>query len=329
MQIQEARQLKKTLLESFNGRGTLIREEVFRPRTLFSFQEFVKQQDFFDREKREIVPPIGLGLSKKGEDWNVAVRIQERYKQSDVMNLVEEMREALGEKLDILFTGDVHKQLCIGDSVAHRDVTAGTLGGFVRKSSGSDTFLLSNNHVFADENRGQNGDEILHPSRSDGGSTGQNTIAHLSDFIALRENAENFVDVAIASIAEGTRFTPGDLGDLGQLAGVRKGLVNINEKVRKNGRTTKVTSGTVSAVEMDDVLVKYDTMTCSFGNQFEIKGDNKPFSKGGDSGALVVDSDNKAVALIFAGDGYKVSYANPIDVVLKELDLKLLHKGNS
>jgi hypothetical protein len=42
-----------------------------------------------------------------------------------------------------------HRPLKIGVSVGHVDVTAGTLGCFVREPEGEGTFILSNNHVLA------------------------------------------------------------------------------------------------------------------------------------------------------------------------------------
>jgi hypothetical protein len=48
-----------------------------------------------------------------------------------------------------------------GTSVGHYRITAGTFGCLVRR--GGDVFILSNNHVLADVNDGQEGDAILQP----------------------------------------------------------------------------------------------------------------------------------------------------------------------
>jgi hypothetical protein len=53
-------------------------------------------------------------------------------------------------------------------------------------------------------------------------------------------------------------------------------------------------------------------------------------SQGGDSGSLIVDADRKAVAILFAGgdlggsNGKGLTFANPIDAVLKALKIELL-----
>ena len=68
-----------------------------------------------------------------------------------------------------------------------------------------------------------------------------------------------------------------------------------------------------------------------FDGQIEIEGvGQRPFSDGGDSGSLIVDSRMKAVALLFAGsdiggaNDLGLTFANPIHRVLKDLNATLL-----
>lgn len=55
-----------------------------------------------------------------------------------------------------------------------------------------------------------------------------------------------------------------------------------------------------------------------------------PSAGGGDSGSLIVDAERKTVALLFAlsdlggSNGKGLTYANPIDAVLKVLKVELL-----
>lgn len=69
-----------------------------------------------------------------------------------------------------------------GCSIGHVDVTAGSLGCLVYR--GSEVFILSNNHVMANCNRGQRGDAILQPGKADGGTT-SDQIAVLEDFVPI------------------------------------------------------------------------------------------------------------------------------------------------
>jgi hypothetical protein len=64
------------------------------------------------------------------------------------------------------------------------------------------------------------------------------------------------------------------------------------------------------------------TLLATFDDQIEIEGDGPDaFCAGGDSGSLILDEDNRAVALLFAGtetggtNGSGVTYANPIATV--------------
>src|SRR5262249_14600573 len=65
------------------------------------------------------------------------------------------------------------RPLVAGISVAHHDVTAGTIAYFCRSLKlGDDAgkiYILSNNHVLANVNLGQNGDHVYQPGPADGG----------------------------------------------------------------------------------------------------------------------------------------------------------------
>ena len=100
-------------------------------------------------------------------------------------------------------------------------------------------------------------------------------------------------------------------------------------KVAKSGRTTGLTCGGVTAVDLD-VSVDYFSdcaetagyLTKVFTNQVGISGDR--LSDAGDSGALVVDTANaEPVGLFFAGGtdaaGVGQGIANPAPEVLNEL----------
>lgn len=74
----------------------------------------------------------------------------------------------------------------VGTSMGHYQITAGTLGGIVRDRTTGESFLLSNNHVFANSNDAQTGDSILQPAALDGGINPGDVVARLERFIPLR-----------------------------------------------------------------------------------------------------------------------------------------------
>jgi len=86
----------------------------------------------------------------------------------------------------------------IGASTGHPDITAGTIG--CRVTDGTNVYALSNNHVYANENRANIGDNVLQPGPYDGGENPGDAIGTLYDYepINFRGNARNKMDAAIA-----------------------------------------------------------------------------------------------------------------------------------
>ena len=109
------------------------------------------------------------------------------------------------------------------------------------------------------------------------------------------------------------------------MKGIGPPFIDEGETVYKVGRTTGATKGRVTAFDLDNVVVNYDLGNLRFDGQIEIEGTGtKPFSDGGDSGSLIVNSRFEAVALLFAGSDTggaqwrRPDLANPIHRVLKK-----------
>jgi hypothetical protein len=100
------------------------------------------------------------------------------------------------------------------------NITAGTLGGFVRDRDGGSILILSNNHVLANENRAKKGDHILQHGDIDGGQDPEHTVGELLRFVRLKKAGANLVDGAVASIDSGIEFDHRTLTGLGKLAGL-------------------------------------------------------------------------------------------------------------
>ena len=203
-----------------------------------------------------------------------------------------------------------------GISIGHFAISAGTLGCLV--TSGGEKFILSNNHVLANENRGAEGDPILQPGRFDGGKTDKDVLARLDTFVALDPDGTNIADAAIAQPFDERDVSPDILG-IGKLRGSKD--ASLDEKVMKGGRTTRVTRGTVVDVSAT-VRVGYATGSFVFTDQMIIKGERSSFSAGGDSGSAIVSYDGRALGLLFAGSPF-YTIANKMDNVQKALDVKV------
>jgi hypothetical protein len=197
-------------------------------------------------------------------------------------------------------------------------VMAGTFGALVKDAR--HTYILSNNHVLADEGLLPLRSPIFQPGLLDNGNPGTDQIAQLTRFIPLNPSVPNQVDCAIAAVASRASVSNAIL-QIGPPNGV--GDAQIDMTVQKFGRTTGYSAGQVSSVDTD-VAVQYQTGTFMFQGQIIVVGlDGQPFSGSGDSGSLIVERNtNLAVALLFAGSPTH-TIANHIADVLKALKVKL------
>lgn len=128
---------------------------------------------------------------------------------------------------------------------------------------------------------------------------------------------DNYVDAALARPVSDPNFNfTGEIIGIGQVSGTKAATLGM--RVRKSGRTTGYTEGTINLLNAT-VNVAYGTKTARFVGQI-ITG---PISQGGDSGSLIVDAvENKAVGLLFAGSNLSTIF-NPIDQVLDALKINI------
>lgn len=241
-----------------------------------------------------------------------------------------------------------------GVSLGHFRVTAGTLGCVVRDADTGRRLILSNNHVLAYSNEAREGDVILQPGLVDGGrfSRRRSPIARLQRFYPLEfelqqlrhaSNAErlagpaptltrtavprpirplhqhppiNQVDAAVARPIRNSLVMDRILG-IGKVAGTAAAALGV--KVRKSGRSTGLTAGEITVL---DVTLDVDYGSGRIG-RFENQIVTTAMAQAGDSGSLLVASDRpRAVGLLFAGSA-QVTVYNPIQVVLDALRVTL------
>ena len=232
------------------------------------------------------------------------------------------------------------------------DCCSGTLGALIQDSGGRQ-YLLSNNHVLARSDQAGIGDAIVQPGLIDnnctplGDGAGVTAVATLTGWLPLRSMRTN-ADAAIAQVVSRAVDPSGGILELGQrqadgtLAAAPPGISStggkgenawLDMKVAKSGRTTGLTCGGVSAIDLDVTVDYYQDcaetrpyLTKTFTHQLAISGNQ--FSDAGDSGALVVDAGNaEPVGLYFAGgtdaDGVSQAVANPAPDVLSELTAQM------
>ncbi len=211
---------------------------------------------------------------------------------------------------------------------------SGTLGALVRRNGTN--YILSNSHVLARSGSAQPGEPIGQPGLVDNACSPGTSVANLSQAVKLQSSTSGApaVDAAIAEVVDGQVDPSGAIIQLGDMdCGVAKSAPPANTTVApalgmpvaKSGRTSGLTCGAISAINVD-ITVRYDNACGSSGgfnvnytNQVEIDGSS--FAAAGDSGSLIVDADTaQPVALLFAGDStFGATFANPIADVLGAL----------
>ncbi len=220
------------------------------------------------------------------------------------------------------------------------ECAGGTLGSLV--AVGSTQYILSNNHVLADEDAGTIGDAIIQPSLIDTinpcFSAGANTVAHLSEFINLEE-ANPPADAAIAEVVTSPASvdSTGGIIELGDSAPDDvptneapastilpvTSLVPNSTAVAKSGRSTGLTCSTIEATDVS-VQIQYThglggaSFNVTYTDQIAVNGGT--FSAAGDSGSLIVSQAGaQPIALLYGGSDTETVGA-PVQTALTALD---------
>lgn len=220
-----------------------------------------------------------------------------------------------------------------GISTAHGDVTAGTIAYFCHSTRHGDdpraVHALTNNHVYANVNKGIVGDDLFQPGPMDGALPADH-FAELHRFVPIQLGgaAPNRVDAAIGQLLAGVDFLP-QICSIGPISGTA--LATEDLLVRKHGRNTGYTEGRVED-ESYDTIIRVDhqdpTRVALFVDQMRIEtvAPFNVFGLDGDSGSLVVaKAEPLAVGLYFAGSLSGVyGVVNHIANVLSELEIRLV-----
>lgn len=181
-------------------------------------------------------------------------------------------------------------------------------------------YILSCNHVIADENAAPLGIDIIQPSLAEGGSAPRDTIGNLSEYVPIKfidftTKPENLVDCAVAKVTNNS-VVSSKIALVGKL----KGVVNttVGETVKKVGRTTELTNGKVIAVN-GTFRLKFRDDDAVFKNQIV----TTKMSEVGDSGSILLNNYNFAVGLLMCGSESTTVF-NSMTNVLQSLNMLLV-----
>ncbi|WP_054935620.1 hypothetical protein [Moorella stamsii] len=257
-------------------------------------------------------------------------------------------------ELRLLGRTDYQRPARPGMSIGHYKITAGTFGAVVKDRRTGEPLILSNNHILANISNGSDGrasigDPILQPGPYDGGTRDQ-VIGYLERFIPInpvvqevtcsralrfqeilnrlvhlvRPNyqvrmqkltaATNLVDCAVARPVSKDAIRT-EILDLGPVKGVRE--PELGMAIVKSGRSSGITRSTIKVLQATVKVVLEEGLTGMFSDQF-VTG---PIAQPGDSGSLILDNENYAVGLLFAGSD-QTSVGNRIQNVLEQLEVE-------
>jgi hypothetical protein len=210
---------------------------------------------------------------------------------------------------DVIAYGDT---LRCGTSTGNdNECASGTIGCVVAR--GGTRYLLSCNHVFARENHASIGEQIDAPGRYDGKPKCAATpiCGTLAAFKPISFTSDNVFDAAIVLPDPGRPYTCAEAGGYTPTSTAMDPY--LGQLVKKSGRTTGLTHGSVQAIHVT-LKVGYTTGLATFVDQIMI---SRNFIKSGDSGSLMVEeSTNNPVGICFAGGG-GASFANPVRPALE------------
>lgn len=223
-------------------------------------------------------------------DWDGQVRAY--TDQSMRPHARHELAERLGVPVDVVeitYGGPFVAQAAPGTRAAHKQVAKlkhfGRVGGEALDSSGA-VVVVSNNHVFADCNRGSRGDSIIEP----GGAH----VASLEQFHPLAPPpTRNQVDAAFATpTARVGSFAPRGLGKVARNVPVRRldaphvaGHLQARGAFSVHFPTWRPGGGTLD-------------FRC-----YSVRSVAGPFSVAGDSGSFVVEGGGAVLGMVLAGHG--------------------------
>jgi hypothetical protein len=275
-----------------------------------------------DRHTRELmrrpgVAGVGTGLDHEGR---AVIRVF-----ATTASLDEYPTDIDGVPVEIVPTGGYepwgatsrYRPVAIGISLDNdNQCSFGTLGCVVTR--GARRFVLTCNHVLARQNQALLGEAIVQPARVDNRPTcadrvALDQVASLTDFEPLRfDGSDNVMDAAIGELS-----VPATCATLPQYYGAPGGTIveaTPGLAVQKVGRTTALTTGTVTAINAS-FDVTYAGGTAHF---VHVIVTSNGFGKPGDSGSLMVTNDgrNDPVGMVFGGDNRGSAIVIPIAPVL-------------
>lgn len=287
-------------------------------------------RDQVEAELRSIpgVVGVGVGFKERGgaltEEIVFRVYVEEKRPLDDVPPAERIPDEIHGVKTDVLTVtidtpqADTSKYRPIkgGIQIGNGSGEVGTLGCLARRNAGGDVVVVSNHHVLlAGDVTVADDVDVGQPDYSACCCCGCNKIGKVLD-----GDIGGLVDCAIASVDSDVERVH-QIAEIGAVAGTDTAVVG--DVVRKRGRTSGLTSGSV----IDVSYVTSSTAGHSFTDQIRIAPSGTgPFVSPGDSGSAVVDEANNVVGIVWGASNNRGT-ASKIANVMSAMDINIPGAG--
>lgn len=267
-------------------------------------EEQRKELDAFREQSRDAIATLDQDIQK------VLTTVQRTGHEAEVAILAAVVRTTTGtESARTVARKSRQRPIGPGISVSAKGGTAVTICCVV-KNQANQRFILTPSYIVG---MGADGGEIvIQPGASDGG-TDTDAIGSV---------------VRVTEIAALIRLNDGidvyyDLPEIGKISGIAE--PRFGEPVRKYGRTTGLTMGTVSK-DFATYNVYFSANVIRPIECFVVTPVADRFSAEGDGGAPVVNNNDELLGMIFAGTSFQSSpsVVVPIKPILEELGVEVL-----
>jgi len=315
-------------------------------------KDWIEEHDrlitLFDRAREELkkypgVVAVEIGIKETGrnltDDLSFRVYVQKKKEKQDLTPAEVIPGRIFGVKTDVIeqdipvltYDDKKYRPLKGGIQLANEEDSGGTLGCIARSNSDNSIVVLSNSHVLM-------GGGVSVPNIEVGQPKIAGCCCCTCDEIGnvIKTKLDGMVDCAIARLKPGVSGLNvirglNDDGADGMLNGSAVAVVHATNKVKKVGRTSDKTEGVVVSITHPTPPVS-STNTPARANQILIKPNAgfTRFQDDGDSGAALVDKDNKVIGLMWGAYSnpssalYGHGIACPIGAVLSEMDITII-----
>ena len=315
-------------------------------------KDWIEEHDrlitLLDRAREELkkypgVVAVEIGIKETGriltDDLSFRVYVQKKKEKQDLMPAETIPKRLFGVKTDVIerdipvltYDDKKYRPLKGGIQLANEEDSGGTLGCIARLNSDNSIVVLSNSHVLMGGGVSVPNIEVGQPKIAGCCCCRCDEIGNV-----IKTKLDAMVDCAIARLKPGVSGLNvirglNDDGTDGTLNGSAVAVVHATNKVKKVGRTSDKTEGVVVSITHPTPPVS-GTNTPARTNQILIKPNAgfTRFQDDGDSGAALVDKDNKVIGLMWGAYSnpssslYGHGIACPIGNVLSEMDVTII-----